>query len=274
MCESVVYFFLKPRSGDLPKRSPTTACSNTVLNQLKPDGYDIKHLPRDNRQGGGVAIVFKLAVTIKINVSTITRSCEYMDVACTHQHQSMRMIAIYRPTRSKKNRTPLSVFYEEFSDILESCITSQEELLIVGDLNFHVDDENDHDATHFLDILESFDLVQHVNEPTHISGHTLDLIITRPTNFVSNVTVDFMISDHSSVLCNLSLTKPLPIKKELVYRKLRQINMEDFKQDLTARLSSAEWSDDLNHSVGKYNQVLSELLDKYAPVKRRVITVR
>ena len=35
-----------------------------------------------------------------------------------------------------------------------------------------------------MDLLETFSLTQHVFGPTHLSGHTLDLIITRSSDDV------------------------------------------------------------------------------------------
>ena len=49
---------------------------------------------------------------------------------------------------------------------------------MVGDFNFHIDQPDDHNASVFLDILDSADLGQHVTEATHKKGHTLDLVIT------------------------------------------------------------------------------------------------
>ena len=44
---------------------------------------------------------------------------------------------------------------------------------------FHMDVPSDPDGRTFLDLLTSMGLKQHVSVPTHISGHTLDLVITR-----------------------------------------------------------------------------------------------
>ena len=52
-------------------------------------------------------------------------------------------------------------------------------LLIEGDFNIHVDVPGNADSVCLKELLESMGLQQHVNEPTHESGHTLDLIITR-----------------------------------------------------------------------------------------------
>ena len=51
----------------------------------------------------------------------------------------------------------------------------REELLIVGDFKIHVDSSNN-ESKGFLDILNANGLTQHVTNPTHQKGHTLDLI--------------------------------------------------------------------------------------------------
>ena len=83
-------------------------------------------------------------------------------------------------------------------------------------------------------ILESFNLVKHVNGPTHKKGHTLDLIITRAYDeLVTSVEIrDPMLSDHSAVHCKLRPKKPPLERKKISYRKLRSINMNSFNDDL------------------------------------------
>ena len=52
----------------------------------------------------------------------------------------------------------------------------------MGDLNFHVNDLEDTTAKRFLDLLDSFGLRQNVCGATHISGHTLDLVISNSSD--------------------------------------------------------------------------------------------
>lgn len=115
--------------------------------------------------------------------------------------QAERIVVDYRPPPSKKNRLNVLLFLDEFSSILERLITSSSLLIIVGDFNFHLDDECDRAAARFQDLLEVFNLVQHVQGSTHTSGHTLDLVISRHGEEpVKNVRVtDPVISDHSAV---------------------------------------------------------------------------
>jgi len=75
-------------------------------------------------------------------------------------------------------------------------------LIIMGDFN-----------TTLLTVLNQ--LKQYVNGTSHINGNMLDLVISREDeDFVRNVTVTDMISDHAIVDIKLAIYKPrLPNKK-------------------------------------------------------------
>ena len=51
-------------------------------------------------------------------------------------------------------------------------------LLIVGDLNLHLDEPCLPEVKGSMDLLESADFKQHVRSKTHTSGNFLDLLIT------------------------------------------------------------------------------------------------
>ena len=94
----------------------------------------------------------------------------------------------------------LVCFLRSLAFYVETIILSPESLILTGDYNFHVDVEDDPDARAFsLDLLASMGLKQHVNVPTHVSGHTLDLMITREHDpVISSVPVaDRHLSDHA-----------------------------------------------------------------------------
>ena len=50
-----------------------------------------------------------------------------------------------------------------------------EVLLVSGDFNFHLDDPSDADARTFMELMDTFGLLQHITTPTHVSGHIFDL---------------------------------------------------------------------------------------------------
>ena len=184
----------------------------------------------------------------------------------------VKILLVYRPPGSST-----SLFLEEFSKLLEHITADlrHKRLLIVGDFNIHVDNSNDATARQFLDLLDSFDLVQHVREKTHANGHTLDLVISNAMDhFVNDVkTTDPVISDHLAVHSTLHLEKPRFVKKVVSSRNLRRIDMNSFRSDIESSVL-LQHQDDLHVVVNNYDEVLRSLLDKHAPVKERVVTVR
>ncbi len=54
-------------------------------------------------------------------------------------------------------------------------------------------------------VLFRFNLTQHVNEPIHRLGNTLDLIITRKRSIILNHHVDFQISDHNNIIFQIDM---------------------------------------------------------------------
>ena len=87
--------------------------------------------------------------------------------------QGTGILVIYRPS----GRSSYDLFYEEFSKLIEQTAVSPGGLLIVGDFNLQVDDDDNFqariEARGFVDILESYNLRQHVTGATHISGFFL-----------------------------------------------------------------------------------------------------
>ena len=185
------------------------------IGTLCPSGYRFLHVPRSYSNGSGVGLLLKDAIDVNNQIIDNFESFEYMD-ARFRSLQSIRILVIYPPP----GHSSYDLFYEEFSKLIEQTVDSPGGLLIVGDFNLHVDDVDNFQAKRFMDILESYNLRQHVTEVTHIGGHTLDLVITKSNDaFLSGVsTFDPVISDHSAVYINLLLQKPQFKKKTMTYR--------------------------------------------------------
>ena len=145
-----------------------------------------------------------------------------------------------------------------------------------GDFNIHVDISKDPDDERFLTLLESFGLENHVFIQTHESGHALDLLVAKKDcdfSLGSPIT-DFYISDHSFVKRTINVAKPELEVKDIVFRKLKSINADAFKNDIeVSELCSRDFTD-LDELVSCYNATLTELIDKHAPEQRERITVR
>ncbi len=108
------------------------------------------------------------------------------------------------------------MFLEEFSDFLQDCVISKGDLVIVGNLNLHLDVVDDPHTRKFNQLLESLGLIQSVVTPTHLDGHTLDVAISCEMNsLVKSARVLDLISDHHLIACDLNQHKPSVPRKTM-----------------------------------------------------------
>ncbi len=68
-------------------------------------------------------------------------------------------------------------FIFEFTELMGYITTNYDRFILVGDFNVHVCCPSNSLSNEFLRLTESFNL-QWVNEPTHLHGHTLYLVLT------------------------------------------------------------------------------------------------
>ena len=150
-------------------------------------------------------------------------------------------------------------------------------LVISGDFNLHLDDLRDNDTKKFMDLLETFSLSQHVSGPTHLSGHTLDLIVTRSSDDVvlASPKATFPISDHFIIQCPIGFPRPALSCKELTFRKLKNIDIAEFSADIASSVlcASVHW-DNIDALSDCFNMTITDILDKHAPLKTRIMINR
>ena len=111
-------------------------------------------------------------------------------------------------------------FFDVFQDLLENIISLHDNLYILGDFNLHLDNPNGN-TNKFNKSLTCFDLKQHVNFPTHVHGHWLDLLITkRISNCIKSVFSAAGISDHLAVISEIDCCKTKWNKEKISFRSL------------------------------------------------------
>ena len=102
------------------------------------------------------------------------KSFEFISVMLTLKGVQTIAVAVYRPGSERVS----DQFLDEFSRMLEELIVYSCHILIVGDVNIHLDIADDIWTTKFHTIMDCFGLVQNISSPTHKAGHTLDVVIT------------------------------------------------------------------------------------------------
>ena len=85
---------------------------------------------------------------------------------------------------------------------------------------------------------------------------------------------DCLLSDHSTLICDLTLDK-LPLrKKNLSFRKTKVVDVNQLCDELSSTSLCTESPDTLNDLVKCYNSTLSAARDRHAPLVTKFITVR
>ena len=145
------------------------------------------------------------------------------------------------------------MFFDDFSQLVENLAATPDRFLITGDFNFHIGTTNN-DAVQFLDLINSAGLNQHVTRPTHNRGHNLDLIITSSNNdLVSNLQVlPSMPSDHAAITFLVDFPRPVLSKVFSERRKLQNINLELFVEDMANTSLMCNRSSDVDVAVTQY----------------------
>ena len=93
-------------------------------------------------------------------------------------------------------------FLDEFNSFLSVAATTLHEFIITNDFNIHLDNLSDHTTSQFLYLLSSFNLMQHVNFPTHNQNHILLTLLLHHLCLLH--TVLHLITSRSSLNCLLT----------------------------------------------------------------------
>ena len=128
---------------------------------------------------------------------------------------------------------------------------------LVGDFNIHFDDVTKSEP--LRNLLDAFNLLEHVNSPTYKTGHTLDLVISSDSDILVSSVVVYpdLISDHHCIALTLNILKPST--------ETAAAFCDDIKSTcstICGALVDGQHVDDL---ILTYNTCLSDCLDKHAP---------
>ena len=237
--------------------------------EVPPPGYKIPSHPcSDRRRGGGIATVYKNNLKIKDETpSQISKIMEYMNVNAYLSGSNFDVYVIYCYPGSS-----VISFCEELTDILENNITKNKGyLLLLGDFNIHLDNQDLLDTITFQDFMDSFGLINHTKQSSHTSSHILDLSISQPefSPIVKAVELGHFLSDHCLTHMSLFVDRPIPPRKHIKYQKLKYSDLSKFSFDLSEAFNIEPKSH--VDRVQQYNTELRNVLEKHAPEKSKYL---
>ena len=93
--------------------------------ELNKNGLKIDTINRQNRRGGGLAIIFRNDIKVKRTKSGAKTSFEYALWKINLKNVTTSVLAIYRPPYSESHKVNVKTFCEEFTDFLTDIIASE-----------------------------------------------------------------------------------------------------------------------------------------------------
>ena len=257
-----------------------TTSDDVALRRCVPAGYACMDVPRPSTEPkrtnhGGVAAIISDALDFRRLRSPFSPTTFESAAFTVGSHNAtVGVLLLYRPGSSAVTET----FYSELTEYLEVFALYKCQIVIAGDFNIHVEKDGDPDATRLQDILASFDCTQHVPlTPTHRGGGTLDLVITKSEQTLTEMKVDppDVISDHSLIrwCCPLDLIQPSTVLSREV-RGWTKLDCDGFRAALldSELCSAAHGLSTAEDHFELYHNVLMRLADRFAPIKR--VTLR
>ena len=86
------------------------------------------------------------------------------------------------------------------------------------------------------EILDMYDLHQHINIQTHKLGNTLDWLISNSPDTIQDITSKDFLSDHNIIEWKFQINRKVTEKREITRRDLSKVNEESFMSDLKNNL--------------------------------------
>ena len=121
-------------------------------------------------------------------------------------------------------------FLDQVSELVQDLFTNHKNLVLLGDLNVHINRLDNQDTQSYLDTMEALELVQHIDQQTHQLGNTLDLVYIKslePIRIYHAFTSNY-ISDHHLVGIELQMKKQLVSIESSKTRSYKDFNPSDF----------------------------------------------
>ena len=254
--------------------SPDVSKNASVVQECADYGYKLFHIPCPTRRGGGVGILVKDNISIVRNKlpHLAHTTFEHIELLITSISIHIRLVVVYRPPQSNINKNTKVQFIEEFGDFVEKLSACSGRLLLCGDFNINWMDKDNSCVKKLFNLLETYNLVQHITEPTHRSQHLLDYIIS-DAELVNSAGVSDFVSDHCVLHASLVCTRSHPKRKQITFRPLKTIDHDLLSTDI-GKIDFNLDSKNVDSIVDNYNTVFTSLLDKHAPLKTDYVVPR
>ena len=173
---------------------------------------------RIGQQGGGLALIYSNMLNVPKIDEANNRSFQFAIWKVSCKEYIIIIIGMYHAPYSTVNQCTSAMFLDEFTEWLPDQLAKYKNVVIMGDINFHINNVDDPDATTFKDTLYALGPKIHFF-PTHRHGNTLGILATEITSSLNITTCQPrpFLSDYCSILmCSVLNNKGICLKKNSI----------------------------------------------------------
>ena len=227
------------------------------LHQFMIDGYSEPIRLDRNCYGGGLIFFIRDDLPCKVLPHSLPKDVEGIFIELTLRKTKWLLMWGYNPQKNI-----ISYFLSHVSKQLDKFLPTYENLLLLGDFNSHV---HDNEMKSFCDM---YNLKNLINEPTCyknvVNPSSIDVMLTnKKGSFQNSLVVETGLSDHHKM--TISVLKKYVKKKAPItinYRNYKKFNETDFRNDLIWKLDNL-YDEIINYDY--FKSIFMKVLDKHAP---------
>ena len=177
-------------------------------------------------------------------------------------------LTIYRAPYSTRQPTTMLTFLEEFPDHISTLLRN---INILGDFNIPCNIVDHPDTISMQEVMDMYDLKQHIHRQMHKLGNTLDWLMSKnPTSIIDITNKDFL-SDYCIIEWKFQLSHRIRGKMQTSRRHLNNIDEEKFKEDLETSLE-IDAGKTLQQNYNNYMEAITKTVNKHAPLITKIKT--
>ena len=231
------------------------------------DNYCMYRQDKQSNSGGLMIYVSKNLPSTIDNINECNDEVECMSIEISCNETKILLLGMYKNPKMKP-----TAFKQFFEKKCEEVLEKYEHVIIIGDLNFNMLQNN-----MLSQICPTFNLTNIINEPTCFRSNNATLIdvmlVTKRRKFLKGFSIDTGISDfHNFIGGVLRQHVPIPPRKTISYRKLNDIDYEKVNFELSSmNLENNINNYNANEAFNELQENLITILDKHAPKKSKVV---
>ena len=235
---------------------------------LDIEGYNCVRQDKRSNSGGLLMYISKDIPYSQSSINICNNDFECITVELNVGKEKISLVGAY-----KNPKMDAVLFKHIFENIRETILDSKDHIIIIGDLNFNMANENI-----LTKVMPAYNLTNIIKEATCFKSNEPTIIdimlVTKRRKFVKSFSQNTGISDfHNLVGGILRIHKPPPKQKKIVVRNLAKINYDKVLSDIE-QLNLEHMISHCNNANMAYDilqQNLCAILNKHAPKKVKII---